>query len=49
MKRLHEKHRAVTRAQEEARASVLTMWNQLEKKDAEVDTSRRRTKRSSAR
>ena len=38
MKRLHEKHRAVTRAQEEARASVLTMWNQLEKKDAEVDT-----------
>merc|ERR1712008_254464 len=30
-------HRSLARAQEEAKASVMKMWDQLEKKDQEVD------------
>ena len=35
-RRLQDEHRSLTRAQEEAKASVMKMWDQLEKKDQEV-------------
>ena len=36
-RRLQDEHRSLARAQEEAKASVMKMWDQLEKKDQEVD------------
>jgi hypothetical protein len=36
-RRLQDEHRSLARAQEEAKASVMKMWDQLEKKDREVD------------
>ena len=36
-RRLQDDHRSLARAQEEAKASVMKMWDQLEKKDQEVD------------
>ena len=35
-RRLQDEHRSLTRAQEEAKASVMKMWDQLEQKDLEV-------------
>jgi len=35
-RRLQDEHRSLARAQEEAKASVMKMWDQLEKKDQEV-------------
>ena len=37
-RRLQDEHRSLARAQEEAKASVMKMWDQLEKKDQEVDS-----------
>merc|ERR1712194_476610 len=34
---VQDEHRSLARAQEEAKASVMKMWDQLEKKDREVD------------
>ena len=36
-RRLQDEHRSLARAQEEAKASVMKMWDQLEKKDQQVD------------
>ena len=35
-RRLQDEHRSLARAQEEAKSSVMKMWDQLEKKDQEV-------------
>jgi len=35
-RRLQDEHRSLARAQEEAKANVMKMWDQLEKKDQEV-------------